>query len=69
MLKIAKKWNSDIADLRQKYSLVVFIRDNAGENKSHEIIYFIESIGATNRLALLTSNGKMDLRNQQLIQT
>ena len=48
MLKITKKWYSNIADLRQKYSLVVFMRDNAGENKSQEIIDFIESIGATN---------------------
>ena len=32
---------SDIADLRQKHKLVVIVRDNAGENKSHEIIDFI----------------------------
>ena len=51
MLKITKKWYSDIAELRQKYSLVVFMRDNAGENKSQEIIDFIESIGATNRFS------------------
>jgi hypothetical protein len=36
----------DIADLRQKYQLVVFImmRNNAGENKSQGIIDFIESM-------------------------
>ena len=51
MLKVTKKWYSDIAELRQKYSLVVFMRDNAGENKSQEIIDFIESIGATNRFS------------------
>ena len=51
MLKITKKWYSNIADLRQKYFLVVFMRDNAGENKSQEIIDFIESIGATNRFS------------------
>ena len=39
---------SDIAQLRQKYSLVLFMRVNAGENKTQEIIDFIESIGATN---------------------
>ena len=49
MLKATKKWYSDIADLRQKYTMVVFMRDNAGKNKSLEIIDFIESIGATNQ--------------------
>ncbi len=38
MFKDIKKWNSDIADIRQKHDLVVVMRDNAGENKSHEII-------------------------------
>jgi hypothetical protein len=42
MLKVMKEWYSDIADLRQKHQLVVIVRDNAGENKSHEIIDFIE---------------------------
>ena len=43
MLKVVKKWYSDIADLRQKHKLVIFMRDNAGENKSHDIIEFFES--------------------------
>ena len=51
MLKVFKKWYSDIADLRQKHKLVVIVRDNAGENKSHEIINFIESKGLTNRFS------------------
>ena len=51
MLKITKKWYSYIADLGQKYSLVVFMRDNAGENKSQKIIDFIDFIGATNRFS------------------
>ncbi len=41
MLKVTKKWYADIADLLQKYQLVVFMRDNAGENKSQGIINFI----------------------------
>ena len=46
-----KKWYCDIADLRQKHKLVVIARDNAGKNKSHEIIDFIESKGLTNRFS------------------
>ncbi len=51
MLKVNKKQYSDIADLRQKHKLVMIVRDNAGENKSHEIIDFIESKGLTNRFS------------------
>ncbi len=36
MLKVAKKWYIDLADLRQKHKLVIVMRDNvqlnAGEN-------------------------------------
>jgi hypothetical protein len=45
MLKAVKKWYSDIADIRQKYKLVLVMRDNAGEKKSHETIEFFESLG------------------------
>jgi len=48
MLKVVKKWYSDIADLWQKHKLVVVMRDNAGENKSQEIIEFFESVGVKN---------------------
>jgi hypothetical protein len=44
ILKITKKWYSDIADLRQKYQRVIFMRDNAGDTKSQDIIDFTESI-------------------------
>ncbi len=43
MLKVIKKWYSDIADIREKHDLVVVRRDNAGENKSQEIMEFIQS--------------------------
>jgi hypothetical protein len=33
MLKVIKKWKSDIAYIRQKHDLVVIMKDNAGENK------------------------------------
>jgi hypothetical protein len=36
MLKVVKKWYRDIAVLRQKHTLLVVMRDNAGENKSQE---------------------------------
>jgi hypothetical protein len=53
MLKVTKKWSADIADVCQKYQLVMFMRDYAGENKSQGIINFIESIGATNKFSTL----------------
>ena len=48
MLKVVKKWYSDIADLRLKHKVVVVMRDNAGENKSQELIDFFESVGVKN---------------------
>ncbi len=48
MLKVVKKWYSDIAVLRQKNKLLVAMRDNAGENKSQEIVEFFESMGIKN---------------------
>jgi hypothetical protein len=48
MLKVAKKWFSDIADLRQKHKLVIVMLDNAGKNKSQEIIDFFESVEVKN---------------------
>jgi hypothetical protein len=48
MLKIVKRWFSDIADLRPKHKLVVVMRNNAGENKSQESINFFESVGLKN---------------------
>ncbi len=51
MLKVTNKWHSEIADLRQKYYRVTFMRDIACENKSQEIINFIESVGGENWLS------------------
>ena len=48
MLKVVKKWYSDIAILRQKHKLLVVMRDNAGENKSQEVVDFFESMGVKN---------------------
>ncbi len=42
---------SDVADMRQKHNLVVVMRDNAGENKSHEIMEFIQPTGARNNFS------------------
>ena len=43
MLDAAKQWYADLAELRQKYTLMVVIRDNAGENTSKAIKdYFTE---------------------------
>jgi hypothetical protein len=48
MLKVVKKWYNDIDVLRQKHKLLVAMRDNAGENKSQEILDFFESMGIKN---------------------
>ena len=48
MLKVVKKWYSDIAVLRQKHKLLVVMRDNAGEIKQQEIVDFFESMGIKN---------------------
>ncbi len=68
MLKVIKKWYSDIADIREKHDLVVVMRDNAGDNKSQEIMEFIQSTGARNHFSTSLSNGRMDLLKRQLIQ-
>ncbi len=60
MLKGIKKRYSDIAYIRQKHDLVVVMRDNTGEKKLHEIMKFIQSMGARNHFSLsyeLLQNG------------
>ncbi len=42
ILKAAKKWYSDIGELRETHTLLVIMRDNADENKSKEIVDFLE---------------------------
>jgi len=51
MLQVVKRWYGDIADLRQKHTLVVAMRDNAGENKSKEIMEFFDSVGVRNHFS------------------
>ncbi len=51
MLKVIKTWYSDIADIRQKNDLVVVMRDNAGEKKSHEMMESIQSKVARNNFS------------------
>jgi hypothetical protein len=51
MLKVIKIWFSAIAEIRQKHNLVVVMRDNAEENKSHEIMGFIQSQDARNHFS------------------
>ena len=73
-LKVVKKWYSDIADLRQKHKLIIVMRDNAGENKSQEIIDFFESVRmknyfSTQRHNVHMSNGRMDSPDPQSIRS
>ena len=51
MLQVVKRWYGDIADLRQKYTLVVVMRDNAGKNKSKEIMEIFDSVGVRNHFS------------------
>jgi hypothetical protein len=37
MIQVVKQWYSYIANLLAKHKLVVFVRDNARENKSRDI--------------------------------
>jgi hypothetical protein len=48
MLKVVQKWYSDIAELREKHTIFVVMRDNSGENKSQKICDFFESKGIQN---------------------
>jgi hypothetical protein len=51
IILVVKRWYSDIADLRAKHKLVVFVRDNAGENKSKDNKEFFESVGVRNHFS------------------
>ena len=53
MIKVVKQWFSDIANLRARHKLVVFMRDNANENKLLEIRYFFETKGTRNQFCTL----------------
>ena len=53
MLQVVKRWYGDIAELRQKLTLVVVMRDNAGENKSKDIMEFFDSVGVRNHFSTL----------------
>ena len=48
-LSASKRWIAEIHGLREKYPLLVVMRDNAGENKSKEISDFFTSIEVANR--------------------
>ncbi len=69
-IKVVKQWYSDIADLRARHKLVVFIRDNAGENESQEIKEFFGTASTKeqwqNGVAESTTNSIMLLQEQSL---
>ncbi len=44
-LNVVKRWYTNIADLRAKHKLVSFMRDNACEYKSEEIMKFLNLKG------------------------
>jgi hypothetical protein len=58
MLKVTKKRHADIADLRQKYQLVVFMRDDAGEKYRKGSLILSNQLEKRTSSALLMSNGK-----------
>jgi hypothetical protein len=42
---VAQRWMAEIAELREKYPLLVVMRDNAEENKSKELSDYFTSMG------------------------
>jgi hypothetical protein len=44
MIDVAKQWYAEIADLRQKYELLVVMKDNAGKIISHTIKAFFRQV-------------------------
>ena len=44
----AQRWMAEIAELREKYPLLVVMRDNAGENKSKVLADYFTSMGVEN---------------------
>ncbi len=46
LIDAVKQWYPEIADLREKYQLLVVMRDFAGENMSQEIQEFFTEKGA-----------------------
>ena len=59
LITVVKQWYSDIAELRQKHTLVVVMCDNAGEANE-----FFESVGdweSRITTAPLASNGRTAL--------
>ncbi len=45
LIGVVKQWYAEIADLREKYQLLIVMRDFAGENMSHEIQEFFTDKG------------------------
>jgi hypothetical protein len=48
MIDVSERWYAEIADLREKYQLMVVMRDNAGENTSLKIKAFFTGKGVKN---------------------
>ena len=44
----AQRWMAEIAELREKYPLLVVMRDNSGENKSKMLADYFTSMGVEN---------------------
>ena len=48
ILGVAKRWFAEIANLREKYPLLMVMRDNGGENTSKELNDFFTENGVKN---------------------
>ena len=59
ILRAVKKWYSDIAVLRETHTLLVVLRDNAGENKSKKSLSFSSQRESKIVMQRPMSNGKM----------
>ena len=61
MLKVVKKWYSDIADVRLKHKLVVVMRD--------KLLISLNPLESRTISAQGMSNGRMDYQNPRSIQS
>ena len=64
----AQRWMAEIAELREKYPLLVVMRDNAGEVKSKELSEYFTSMGVENYYSTAYEPGKMDWQKLRLNQ-
>ncbi len=57
-LAVVKRWFAEIANLREKYPLLMVVRDNSWENKSKDLCDFFTDHGVKNYYSTPYEHGK-----------